>query len=51
MKLHVAFDPACSQPQYVVETIAIRHDGPVGEKLADSAYILVQDRAYGKIKR
>ncbi|MFM9278785.1 hypothetical protein [Paenibacillus jiagnxiensis] len=27
------------------------HDSPIGEKLADKDYILVNDRAYGKIKR
>nr|WP_281257779.1 transposase [Paenibacillus donghaensis] len=34
-----------------IETIGKVHDGPIGEQLADKNYILVQDRAYGKIKR
>lgn len=51
VKLHVAFHAASGQPHNVVETVGSRHDGPVGEELADSAYILVQDRAYGKIER
>jgi Transposase DDE domain len=51
VKLHVAFHAASGQPQNVVETVGSRHDGPVGEELANSAYILVQDRAYGKIER
>jgi hypothetical protein len=51
VKLHVAFDAASGQPHNVVETVATFHDGPVGEQLADSAFILVQDRAYGKIQR
>jgi hypothetical protein len=42
---------ASGQPQNVVETVGSRHDGPVGEELANSAYILVQDRAYGKMER
>ncbi|WP_085980044.1 IS4 family transposase [Paenibacillus sp. Aloe-11] len=32
-------------------SIGTVHDGPIGEKLADKDYILVNDRAYGKIKR
>lgn len=51
IKLHVAFHPASGQPIDVVETIGSRHDGPVGEQLANDAFILVQDRAYGKIER
>lgn len=51
IKLHVALDAATEQPVQVIETIGIAHDGPIGEKLANKDYILVQDRAYGKIKR
>ncbi|MCM3288701.1 IS4 family transposase [Paenibacillus sp. MER 180] len=51
IKLHIAFHTASGQPQNVIETVGSRHDGPVGEELADSAYIIVQDRAYGKIER
>lgn len=49
--MHVAFAAATKQPVQVMETIGTAHDGPVGEKLADKDYILVNDRAYGKIKR
>lgn len=38
-------------PQKVIESIGSKHDGPVGEGLADKEYVLVQDRAYGKIER
>lgn len=51
IKLHVALDAATEQPVQVIETIGTAHDGPVGENLANKAYILVNDRAYGKIKR
>ncbi|MFB5762050.1 IS4 family transposase [Paenibacillus medicaginis] len=51
IKLHVAFAAATEQPVQVIETIGTAHDGPVGEKLADKDYILVNDRAYGKIQR
>lgn len=51
IKLHVAFDAATEQPVQVIETIGTVHDGPIGEKLGDKNYILVNDRAYGKIKR
>ena len=51
IKLHVAFQPTTELPQNIVETIGTCHDGPVGEQLAHPAFILVQDRAYGKIKR
>ncbi|MBE9918285.1 transposase, partial [Paenibacillus donghaensis] len=51
IKLHVAFAAATEQPVQVIKTIGTVHDGPIGEKLADKDYILVNDRAYGKIKR
>ncbi|WP_438351989.1 IS4 family transposase [Paenibacillus sp. FA6] len=51
IKLHVALSATTEQPAQVIETIGNVHDGPIGEKLADKNYILVQDRAYGKIKR
>lgn len=51
IKLHVAFSAATEQPAQAIETIGKVHDGPIGEQLADKNYILVQDRAYGKIKR
>jgi hypothetical protein len=51
IKLHVALDATSEQPVQVIETIGTVHDGPIGEKLANKNYILVNDRAYGKIKR
>jgi DDE family transposase len=51
IKLHVALEEATGMPAQVVETIGKRHDGPVGEDLADDRYIIVADRAYGKIER
>ena len=51
IKLHVAFSPATEQPVQVIETNGSAHDGPIGEQLANKDYILVNDRAYGKIKR
>jgi len=51
IKLHVALDAADNKPVQVEETIARKHDGPVGERLTNSDYVLVEDRAYAKIKR
>ncbi|WP_157685418.1 IS4 family transposase [Paenibacillus donghaensis] len=51
IKLHVAFAADTEQPVQVIETLGSAHDGPVGESLANKDYILVNDRAYGKIKR
>lgn len=51
VKLHVAYTPATDMPFRVVETIGLAHDGPIGEQLAHSDFILVEDRAYGKLKR
>ncbi|WP_052098794.1 IS4 family transposase [Paenibacillus stellifer] len=51
IKLHVAFAASTEQPVQVIETIGSAHDGPIGERLAHKDYILVNDRAYGKIKR
>jgi hypothetical protein len=51
IKLHVAFHAESGQPQQVVETVGSRHDGPIGEVLANPEFIIVQDRAYGKIER
>jgi hypothetical protein len=51
VKLHVALNVGQMIPSQVEETIASRHDGPIGEKLANSEYILVEDRAYGKLAR
>lgn len=50
MKLHIALDAATELLVQVIETIGATHDGSIGELLANKAYILVNDRAYGKIK-
>lgn len=51
VKLHVALDTTNNKPVQVEETIARKYDGPVGESLTNSDYVLVEDRAYAKIKR
>ncbi|MDQ0219274.1 IS4 transposase [Peribacillus cavernae] len=51
MKLHVSFTPETGMPLKVMESTGLAHDGPLGEKLADPRFILVEDRAYFKIKR
>lgn len=38
-------------PQKVVEIVAKKHDGPIGENLIDIKSILVEDRAYGNYER
>lgn len=35
----------------MVETVGSRHDGPICEQLTDPSYIMVIDRAYGKLER
>jgi len=51
IKLHVSFSPETGMPVRVVESTGLRHDGPMGEKLVDLRFVLVEDRAYFKIKR
>jgi hypothetical protein len=51
VKLHVSYTPETDMPLRVIESVGLKHDGPVGEGLADSRFILVQDRAYFKISR
>lgn len=51
IKLHVAYDATANMPTKVIETVATTHDGPIGEKLANPDFIMVEDRAYGKIQR
>lgn len=51
IKLHVSYTPKTDMPLQVVETIGRLHDGPVGEQLVDSRFVLVEDRAYFKITR
>ncbi|MET3212225.1 UNVERIFIED_CONTAM: hypothetical protein ABIC26_005247 [Paenibacillus sp. PvR008] len=35
----------------MIETLGSKHDGPICEALAQPDYILVMDRAYGKLER
>ncbi|HHY71915.1 MAG TPA: IS4 family transposase [Bacillus bacterium] len=51
IKLHVSYTPLTEMPLQVVETTGLVHDGPIGEQLVDSRFIMVEDRAYFKIKR
>jgi hypothetical protein len=51
IKLHVSYSPLTEMPLQVVETTGLVHDGPIGEQLVDSRFIMVEDRAYFKIKR
>lgn len=51
IKLHVSYSPLTEMPFQVVETTGLQHDGPIGEQLVDSRFIMVEDRAYFKIKR
>ncbi|MFT8320722.1 MAG: IS4 family transposase [Bacillus sp. (in: firmicutes)] len=51
IKLHVSYSPLTEMPLQVVETTGLVHDGPIGEQLVDRRFILVEDRAYFKIKR
>jgi hypothetical protein len=51
IKLHVAYDASANMPTKVIETVATKHDGPIGETLANPDFIMVEDRAYGKIER
>lgn len=51
IKLHVAYTPSTDMPFDAVGTRAVAHDGPVGEQLVNPDFILVEDRAYAKMKR
>lgn len=51
IKLHVALQAENQLPLNAMETVGSKHDGPISEELADSSYILVMDRAYGKLER
>lgn len=51
IKLHVSYFPDTEMPFRVAESTGLKHDGPIGEQLADSRFVLVEDRAYFKIKR
>ncbi|WP_425325119.1 transposase [Paenibacillus dendritiformis] len=50
IKLHVALRAQNGQPLQVTETIGSRHDGPVCEALENPYFIMVMDRAYGKLE-
>lgn len=51
IKLHVALQAENEQPLNVIESIGSKHDGPVSEGLNHADYIMVMDRAYGKLER
>jgi len=51
VKLHVALRAQNGQPLDVTETIGARHDGPLCESLENLDFIMVMDRAYGKLER
>lgn len=38
-------------PLQVIESTGLRHDGAIGDQLVDTRFVLVEDRAYFKIKR
>ncbi|MFB6365850.1 hypothetical protein ACFCP7_17590 [Paenibacillus elgii] len=39
------------QPLKAIESIGSKHDGPMSESLSHTDYIMVMDRAYGKLER
>lgn len=51
VKLHVALRAQNGQPWDVTETIGTKHDGPICESLENPDFIMVMDRAYGKLER
>jgi IS4 transposase len=51
IKLHVSLQAENEQPLNVIETLGSKHDGPVSEGLTQADYIMVMDRAYGKLER
>ncbi|WP_100402631.1 transposase [Bacillus sp. FJAT-42315] len=51
IKLHVSFSLEIQMPLKVVESTGLTHHGPIGEHLANSRFILVEERAYFKIQR
>lgn len=51
IKLHVSFSLETKMPLEVIETVGLKHDGPVGRRLADKRFVLVEDRAYFSIKQ
>ncbi|WP_171056422.1 transposase [Paenibacillus sinopodophylli] len=51
VKLHVALQDRNMQPLKVTETIGSKHDRPTSESLESIDFIMVMDRAYGKLER
>lgn len=51
IKLHVALQAENEQPLNVIQSVGSKHDGPMSEGLSDTDYIMVMDRAYGKLER
>lgn len=51
IKLHVSLSNSTDMPLRVVETIGLKHDGPIGKELEDKRFILVGDRAYFSIEK
>ncbi|WP_141506457.1 IS4 family transposase [Paenibacillus luteus] len=51
VKLHVALQDRNMQPLKVTETVGSKHDGPISESLESIDFIMVMDRAYGKLER
>lgn len=51
IKLHVSLSNDTAMPLQVVETIGLKHDGPIGIELEDKRFILVGDRAYFSIDK
>ncbi|MCP3776764.1 transposase, partial [Paenibacillus sp. MZ04-78.2] len=51
VKLHVALQAENLQPLKAIESIGSKHDGPMSESLTHTDYIMVMDRAYGKLER
>ncbi|WP_176706345.1 IS4 family transposase [Paenibacillus hemerocallicola] len=51
IKLHVTLQDQNMQPLNVTETIGSKHDGPVCESLENTDFIMVMDRAFGKLER
>ncbi|OMD37990.1 IS4 family transposase [Paenibacillus odorifer] len=51
IKLHVALQAESLQPLKVSESVGSKHVGPMSETLVHVDYIMVMDRAYGKLER
>jgi hypothetical protein len=51
VKLHVALRAETGQPLQVEESVGSRHDGPMSESLTHASFVMVMDRAYGKLER